>query len=124
MVIMGLYNLGDVPFTDVFLHAKILDGKGQRMSKSKGNGIDPVDIIERYGADASATSVCEHADRHPGRAPEPVQVTKCSAFDAGRSRSSSRAAKHGKNRGRADRHASPSTRCTHSMGRSSTCSGR
>ena len=41
MVLMGLYNLGDVPFTDVFIHATILDGKGERMSKSKGNGIDP-----------------------------------------------------------------------------------
>ena len=59
MVIAGLYNLGDVPFTDVFLHATILDGKGERMSKSKGNGIDPVDIIEHYGADAMRYVVCE-----------------------------------------------------------------
>lgn len=59
MVLMGLYNLGDVPFTDVFIHAIILDGKGERMSKSKGNGIDPVDIIERYGADAMRFVLCE-----------------------------------------------------------------
>ena len=59
MVLTGLYNLGDVPFTDVFLHATILDGKGERMSKSKGNGIDPLDIIERYGADALRYVVCE-----------------------------------------------------------------
>ncbi len=59
MVLMGLYNLGDVPFTDVFIHATILDGKGERMSKSKGNGIDPVDIIERYGADAMRYVICE-----------------------------------------------------------------
>ncbi len=59
MVLMGLYNLGDVPFTDVFIHANILDGKGERMSKSKGNGIDPVDIIERYGADAMRYVLCE-----------------------------------------------------------------
>src|SRR5690606_3228906 len=45
MQVMGLYNLGDVPFTDCFIHANILDGKGERMSKSKGNGIDPIDII-------------------------------------------------------------------------------
>ncbi|MEM7199930.1 MAG: valine--tRNA ligase [Planctomycetota bacterium] len=59
MVLAGLYNLGDVPFTDVFIHANILDGKGERMSKSKGNGIDPVDIIERYGADAMRYVLCE-----------------------------------------------------------------
>jgi valyl-tRNA synthetase len=59
MVLTGLYNLGDVPFTDVFLHATILDGKGERMSKSKGNGIDPLDIIHRYGADALRYVVCE-----------------------------------------------------------------
>ena len=59
MVIMGLYNLGDLPFTDVFLHAIILDGKGERMSKSKGNGIDPLDIIERYGTDAMRYVLCE-----------------------------------------------------------------
>jgi valyl-tRNA synthetase len=53
MMVMGLYLLGDVPFTDSFIHANILDGKGERMSKSKGNGIDPEDIIERYGADAT-----------------------------------------------------------------------
>ena len=59
MIIMGLYNLGDVPFTDVFIHANILDGKGERMSKSKGNGIDPVDIIDRYGTDAMRYVLCE-----------------------------------------------------------------
>lgn len=59
MVLMGLYNLGDVPFTDVFIHANILDGKGERMSKSKGNGVDPVDIIERYGADSMRYVLCD-----------------------------------------------------------------
>ncbi|TDI45051.1 MAG: valine--tRNA ligase [Acidobacteria bacterium] len=59
MVVLGLYNMGDVPFTDVFLHATILDGKGERMSKSKGNGIDPVDISARYGTDAMRYVICE-----------------------------------------------------------------
>ncbi len=59
MVVMGLYNIGDVPFTDVFIHATILDGKGERMSKSKGNGIDPVDIIEQYGTDAMRYILCD-----------------------------------------------------------------
>ena len=51
MVILGQYNCGEVPFRDVFIHPVIQDGKGQRMSKSLGNGIDPVDIIDMYGAD-------------------------------------------------------------------------
>ncbi|MBN1272387.1 MAG: valine--tRNA ligase [Candidatus Aminicenantes bacterium] len=59
MIITGLYNMGDVPFTDVFIHANILDGKGERMSKSKGNGIDPVDIIETYGVDAMRFILCD-----------------------------------------------------------------
>jgi valyl-tRNA synthetase len=52
MVMTGLYNVGDVPFRHVYIHPKILDGFGETMSKSKGNGIDPLDIIERYGTDA------------------------------------------------------------------------
>lgn len=52
MVIFGQFNMGDVPFKDVFIHPVIQDGDGKRMSKSAGNGIDPVDIIEAYGADA------------------------------------------------------------------------
>ncbi|MCZ6792476.1 MAG: valine--tRNA ligase [Planctomycetota bacterium] len=59
MVLMGLYNLGDVPFTDVFIHANILDGRGERMAKSKGNGIDPADIVEQYGADAMRYVLCD-----------------------------------------------------------------
>jgi valyl-tRNA synthetase len=52
MVMTGLYNMGKVPFHHVYIHPKILDGFGETMSKSKGNGIDPLDIIERYGTDA------------------------------------------------------------------------
>jgi valyl-tRNA synthetase len=52
MVISGLYNMGDVPFRDVYITPKLLDGFGETMSKSKGNGVDPLDIIELYGADA------------------------------------------------------------------------
>ncbi|MCB9556960.1 MAG: valine--tRNA ligase [Deltaproteobacteria bacterium] len=59
MVIAGLYALGDVPFADVFIHANIQDGKGKRMSKSAGNGIDPVDICNRYGTDAMRFVLCD-----------------------------------------------------------------
>jgi valyl-tRNA synthetase len=52
MVIAGLYNLGEVPFREVYITPKILDGFGETMSKSKGNGVDPLDIIDLYGADA------------------------------------------------------------------------
>ena len=59
MVLMGLYNLGDLPFTDCFVHGNIQDGQGRKMSKSLGNGIDPVDIIEQYGADALRYVMCD-----------------------------------------------------------------
>jgi valyl-tRNA synthetase len=52
MVIFGQFNRGEVPFRDVFIHPVIQDGEGRRMSKSAGNGVDPVDIVETYGADA------------------------------------------------------------------------
>ncbi|MEM7316989.1 MAG: class I tRNA ligase family protein, partial [Planctomycetota bacterium] len=52
MVLMGLNNVGDVPFREVFIHPKILDGLGETMSKSKGNGVDPIDVIDKFGPDA------------------------------------------------------------------------
>ncbi|KAA5539867.1 valine--tRNA ligase [Roseiconus nitratireducens] len=52
MVLMGLNNLGEVPFHDVYIHPTILDGNGERMSKSKGNGVDPIDVIDKFGPDA------------------------------------------------------------------------
>ncbi len=66
MVIFGQFNMGDVPFHDVFIHPVIQDGKGQRMSKSLGNGIDPVDIIDLYGADALRFTLAALGDRDAG----------------------------------------------------------
>lgn len=52
MVLTGLYNMGEIPFHEVYIHPKILDGFGETMSKSKGNGVDPLDVIDKFGADA------------------------------------------------------------------------
>ena len=52
MVLMGKNNLDEVPFREVFIHPKILDGNGETMSKSKGNGVDPIDVIDKFGPDA------------------------------------------------------------------------
>jgi valyl-tRNA synthetase len=52
MLLLGLYATDQVPFRDVYLHGLVRDQKGQKMSKSKGNVINPLDVIEKYGADA------------------------------------------------------------------------
>jgi valyl-tRNA synthetase len=52
MLMMGTYATGRLPFSDIYLHGLVRDQKGQKMSKSKGNVINPLDIIEKYGADA------------------------------------------------------------------------
>lgn len=52
MIMMGLKFAGDVPFRDVFIHALVRDAQGQKMSKTRGNVMDPLVMIDRYGADA------------------------------------------------------------------------
>ncbi|HEV7453824.1 MAG TPA: valine--tRNA ligase [Candidatus Saccharimonadales bacterium] len=52
MLMLGLYVTGEVPFKTVYLHGLILDEHGQKMSKSKGNVVNPIDIADEYGADA------------------------------------------------------------------------
>jgi len=52
MMMTGLYFMKDVPFRDVYIYATVLDEQGRRMSKSLGTGVDPLDLIEMYGADA------------------------------------------------------------------------
>ena len=52
MMMMGLHFMGDVPFRDVYIHALVRDEKGAKMSKSKGNVVDPLHLIDTYGADA------------------------------------------------------------------------
>ena len=52
MIMMGMYVMGDVPFKTVNFHGLVRDSKGQKMSKTKGNGIDPLLVVEKFGADA------------------------------------------------------------------------
>ncbi len=52
MMMMGLHFMKDVPFKDVYIHALVRDQHGQKMSKTKGNVIDPMDVINKYGADS------------------------------------------------------------------------
>ncbi len=52
MMMMGLHFMREIPFRDVYIHALVRDARGAKMSKSKGNVIDPIDLIDRLGADA------------------------------------------------------------------------
>ncbi|CAA6603366.1 valyl-tRNA synthetase [Rhodospirillaceae bacterium LM-1] len=58
MMMMGLHFMGDVPFHTIYIHALVRDEKGQKMSKSKGNIIDPLDLIEKFGCDALRFTLC------------------------------------------------------------------
>jgi len=92
MVMMGQYCLGDIPFTDVFIHAMIQDGQGRKMSKSLGNGIDPLDIIDSHGADAMRFTLAQMTTqtqdvRMPVEAitlPDGRKVNSSPKFDIGR----------------------------------------
>ena len=52
MIMAGLHFMGEVPYTDIYLHGTVRDTQHRKMSKSLGNGIDPLEVVERYGADA------------------------------------------------------------------------
>lgn len=65
MIMLGIYIAGDIPFEHVYLNGMVLDEKGQKMSKSKGNVINPMDSISKYGSDALRLGVI--ANRSPGQ---------------------------------------------------------
>ena len=65
MIMMGLKFMGDVPFRDVYIHALVRDAEGQKMSKSKGNVIDPLSVMDTYGTDALRFTLASMAS--PGR---------------------------------------------------------
>ena len=80
MVIMGLFDTGKIPFRDVAIHPKILDRYGETMSKSKGNGVDPLDVIEALGADALRFGMVSMAtETQDVRMPVEFQCPACSA---------------------------------------------
>ncbi len=81
MVLTGLYNMGDVPFKHVYIHPKILDGLGQTMSKSKGNGVDPLELIEKYGTDAIRFTISSLAgETQDVRLPVGYECPHCEAI--------------------------------------------
>ncbi|MHC4112528.1 MAG: class I tRNA ligase family protein [Planctomycetota bacterium] len=92
MLMMGQYCVGDIPFSDVYIHAMIQDGKGRKMSKSLGNGIDPLVAINSHGADAMrftlASMTTDTQDiRMPVKTmklPDGRQVNTSPKFDTGR----------------------------------------
>jgi len=57
MIMMSLFALGEKPFSTVYLHGMVLDKDGKKMSKSKGNGLDPIEVSEKYGSDAVRLSL-------------------------------------------------------------------
>ncbi|HOJ13954.1 MAG TPA: valine--tRNA ligase [Deltaproteobacteria bacterium] len=61
MMMLGLRFMGEVPFRDVYLHALVRDEQGQKMSKSKGNIVDPILVMDTYGADAFRFALCAFA---------------------------------------------------------------
>jgi len=92
MVMMGLFHVGKVPFRHVHIYSTILDGKGVIMSKSRGNGVDPLDIIATYGADAMRATLALMATetqdiRMPVRKttlPDGREVNTSDKFEIGR----------------------------------------
>ena len=57
MVMAGYEFVGDLPFNDVYIHGTVRDGEGRKMSKSLGNGIDPLEVVDKHGADALRISM-------------------------------------------------------------------
>ena len=64
MIMTGLDFVDEIPFPEVYIHATVLDAQGRRMSKTLGNGIDPIDLIDKYGADATRLSLLQQAGKN------------------------------------------------------------
>lgn len=92
MVMMGQYCVSDIPFSDVYIHAMIQDGQGRKMSKSLGNGIDPLVAISSHGADAMRFTLASMTTNtqdirmpvEPMKLPDGRTVNTSPKFDVGR----------------------------------------
>jgi valyl-tRNA synthetase len=92
MVMMGQYCAGDIPFHTVFIHAMIQDGQGRKMSKSLGNGVDPLEVIDSHGADAMRYTLVSMTTQTQDvrmplstmRLPDGREVNSSPKFDIGR----------------------------------------
>jgi valyl-tRNA synthetase len=74
MIMAGLELMDAIPFHDVIIHSTILAGDGRRMSKSLGNGIDPLDLIEEHGADATRYGLLRMSSTQDVRfSPQPIE---------------------------------------------------
>jgi valyl-tRNA synthetase len=81
MVLTGLYNMGDIPFKHVCIHPKIQDGFGQGMSKTKGNGVDPNELIAKYGCDGMRFTIASFAgETQDVRLPVGYECPHCQAI--------------------------------------------
>ncbi|MCA9274780.1 MAG: valine--tRNA ligase [Phycisphaerales bacterium] len=86
---LGEEHAGKAPFKDVFIHAMIQDGEGRKMSKTLGNGVDPLDIIDSHGADAMRFTLCQMTTqtqdvRMPVELDESTGKNTSPKFDLGR----------------------------------------
>ncbi|HVP10969.1 MAG TPA: valine--tRNA ligase [Phycisphaerae bacterium] len=92
MVMTGRYNIGEIPFSDVVIHSVIQDGQGRKMSKTLGNGVDPQDIIDEYGADALRFTLADLATEtqdirlpvKPKKLPDGRKINVSEKFEKGR----------------------------------------
>lgn len=74
MIMMGLYRTGKVPFEDVYMHGMVLDERGQKMSKSKGNVLNPMEVIAEYGSDALRLGIVMNRTAGQNQAFSPATV--------------------------------------------------
>jgi valyl-tRNA synthetase len=78
MMMMGLKFMGDVPFKDVYIYSLVADEEGKKMSKSKGNVVDPLEVVQKVGADALRFTLCsiETKQRYVALTPQKLESSR------------------------------------------------